>query len=349
MAAYGTGPAAPGYPGRPRVRLELLSEAFTMFGQQAVTWILSSVVVFVVAILLFGLTMALYTMLVVATAQSSIGWVVGLFGLILFAIPLAGILVMTGGQYRMALKQMRGEPIAVGDLFSVTDIIGPIAITALLIGVFTMIGAIACIVGAYVVAGLIILALPLVIDRRVKPIEAIKQSYEALKGEWVMATVYYFVVALVAGLLGPITLPLLPICVALLYREVFLAGAVTNQQVPMPGGYPPTNTFGALPYGTTSSAYGTPTIETAPSPLYSTPVPAAPLLSQDMPVMPPEAPAPASPPAAPTMDFSAPQTVPAAPETTPYVGGYADETLPADGHIEAQNPHASDNEPPPHP
>lgn len=340
MAAYGTGPAAPGYLGRPKVRLELLSEAFTMFGQQAATWIISSVIVFVVAIALFGLTMALYIAMVAATAQSSIGFLAGLFGLVLFVIPIAGILAMTGGQYRMALKQMRGEPIAVGDLFNVTDIIGPIAITALLIGLFTMLGAVACIVGAYVVAGLIMLALPLVIDRRVQPIEAIKQSYEALKGEWLMATVYYFVVAFIAGILGPITLPLLPIGVALLYREVFLAGAATNQEVPLPGGYPPTNTFGAIPYGTTPAAHGTPIIETAPSPLYSAPVPSAPLLSQDLPTVPP---VPPSPPAA-VMDFSAPQTAPALPETPPYVGGYADETIPTANTHEALAPHATDGD-----
>lgn len=344
MAAYGTGPAAPGYLSRPKVRLELLSEAFTMFGQQAATWIISSVIVFVVAIALFGLTMALYIAMVAATAQSSIGFLAGLFGLVLFVIPIAGILAMTGGQYRMALKQMRGEPIAVGDLFSVTDIIGPIAITALLIGLFIMLGAVACIVGAYVVAGLIMLALPLVIDRRVQPIEAIKQSYEALKGEWLMATVYYFVVAFIAGILGPITLPLLPIGVALLYREVFLAGAATNQEVPLPGGYPPTNTFGAIPYGTTPTVYGTPTIESSPTPSYGTPVPAPPLLSQDMPSMPPASTVPPPTTAPPAVDFSAPYVPPAAPETLPSAGSYADETIATADTHEVPVPHATDND-----
>ena len=104
----------------------------------------------------------------------------------------------TVGMHRMAVKQMRGQMISVGDLFSGSDGFPAVLGASILMGL-AMIPAVLTIVGPYVLAGLWMLTIPLIIDQRIGAIEAMRRSWHALKGQWVMAALFYFVVAIIAG------------------------------------------------------------------------------------------------------------------------------------------------------
>ena len=87
--------------------------------------------------------------------------------------------------------------------------------------------------------------IPLIVDKRMGATEAMTLSWNTLKGEAVMATVFYFVIALVAGCgfalcgIGALfTAPLFPLAVALTYRNYFM-GPGNPVDAPVTGSYPP--------------------------------------------------------------------------------------------------------------
>jgi hypothetical protein len=128
----------------------------------------------------------------------------------------------------MALKQVRGGTVAVGDLFSAGDSVGPLIATALLTALVTGIGAMFCYLPGIIAAGLLMLAFLIVLDQRVGAVEAMKRSWNTLKADLWMATAYYFVIALLASLgayvcgVGMLfSFPLLFLGTALVYRDFF--------------------------------------------------------------------------------------------------------------------------------
>jgi hypothetical protein len=92
--------------------------------------------------------------------------------------------------------------------------------------VFTALGICACFLGTYVVAGILMFVWPAMIDKRLGPMDAIRESWNMLKDEWLMATVFLFVVQLCASIgmyacyIGfAVTYPLTFIAPALLYNR----------------------------------------------------------------------------------------------------------------------------------
>ncbi len=82
---------------------------------------------------------------------------------------------------RGCLDVADGRPVTIGTFYQTTNF-GRYLIGALLVGVFTSIGAIACGIGALVVAVFLMFAMPLIVDRTdLSPMDAIKQSFETVK------------------------------------------------------------------------------------------------------------------------------------------------------------------------
>jgi uncharacterized membrane protein len=152
-----------------------------------------------------------------------------LFGLVM--LPLSALLV--GGMHRAALKQLRGRQVEFSDLFSARDQYLPLLGAMLLIGLLVGIGSIVCVIPGFIVAALLFFTLPLIIDRKLGVLEAMRVSSEMTKPNLLMFTLFAFVVQLIAsagmyacyiGLLA--TLPLLFTMTAAAYRDCFgLQGA----------------------------------------------------------------------------------------------------------------------------
>ncbi len=211
-----------GYAPQRKVNFDVLGPAWRLFQQEAATWILVT--------LLFAVIGGLVATLL-GSVTFGIGGIVG-------GVPFG---VLGVGAYRMALRQLRGQKIDVPQLFDVQDVLAPASVAGLLIVVAQLIGSALCVLPGLVVGGLLMFALPLVADKRMDGIEAMKLSFETLKDEWLMAGVFWLVMGLIAmggaivcgvGLLvaGPVIL----LAQALLYRAYFPETATVPAPPPPP-------------------------------------------------------------------------------------------------------------------
>lgn len=138
---------------------------------------------------------------------------------------------LSGGMHRMAQKQLRGEKIAVKDIFSCKDRIGQLIGATLLMAIATFFGFFLLIIGVYVVAALVFFTIPIIVNEDIGVIEAMTKSYDMVKRDLLMFTLFVFVVMMLAqiganfclvGLL--FTYPLLFTITAVAYRDCFESG-----------------------------------------------------------------------------------------------------------------------------
>ncbi len=323
MAVSGGGPTSPGYSPRPQIRFDVIGEAWRLFQQQMGTWIVAVLVVvvcYVAVAIVFGVLGAGMSIGAGqlgprgAAGAAAFQGTAGALRMLQSAINLIIQYFFMGGLVRMALRQIRGEPIAVGDIFTVTDVIGPLAVAAILVTLAQYVAICALCIGFFIVGGLLMFTVPLVVDRRMSAVEAMGESWNALKGDIIMATLFFFVVQIVFPIVGACAccigylflFPLVPLSTALLYRDFFLGGMqpASPYAPPPPPGYapPPPPTMGytppAYPPQATDLTGGQP--QTAPPPPAQTDIPPLP---ESMPPPPPppteSAPPPPPPPQAP--------------------------------------------------
>jgi hypothetical protein len=152
-----------------------------------------------------------------------------------------------GGLWKTAIKQLRGESISVGDLFSGGDVFPRMIGAFLAIGIMATLGALLCFFPAFVVIGLFFFTIPLIVDQNLDVSSALSASFEATKKNWLMFTLFAFVVAILAslgqfacyiGLLA--TYPLQFTIATIAYRDVFgVPGArsFASTQVSTPTSY----------------------------------------------------------------------------------------------------------------
>src|SRR5258708_6018163 len=69
--------------------------------------------------------------------------------IVVLPLTILGSVFISGGMHRMAQKQLRGERIAVRDVFSCTDCFGRLFGASILVGLATICGMFLLIIGAY--------------------------------------------------------------------------------------------------------------------------------------------------------------------------------------------------------
>jgi uncharacterized membrane protein len=284
--------AQPGYPGpvldaRPRFG-EWMSEAFTLFGREWITWVLItlvySVVVGIPAVVL--VTIGVFIAVALGMGASAAGGdssgpaigailAMGVFSLLAVVVTLAFVAYMLAGFTRAAIRQLRGEKIGVGDLFSGGDVLLPVVVVDVLRALGVLLGYLLCFIPGLVVGTLWQFAHPLVVERRLTPGEAMKTSWDTVKPHVWMYLVWLLLVGLIAGAGGAIgigylaTYPIAHLMMVISYRDVFgIPGAVPTAAPGMPG--QPVGGYGAPvpPQAPPASPYGT-----QPSPYSPTPPP----------------------------------------------------------------------------
>lgn len=144
----------------------------------------------------------------------------------------------------MALKQLRGQQITVGDAFDFWYAAPALLLAAAISGVAETVGMSMCILPSFLIGGLLMLAVPAILDKRVNAIEGLKMSLEALKDQAVMAALFYFVASVILGLgfclcgIGALfTIPIYVMATTLIYRDFLMQPATGTQQASAP--YPP--------------------------------------------------------------------------------------------------------------
>jgi len=233
-----------------------ISEGWNMFTQQWKGWLTLSASFFVVIILPMLSFIAVMYVMMFATMMSQqqhsrnaspempiaafLGFYLGLFALIIVLLPL--MVFLMGGAYRAAFKQLRGGRLEFRDLFSARDCYWRLLGATLIHGVLVFIGAMLCIIPAFIVAGLMFFTIPLIVERNLGIADAIRASRELTQRRLWMFILFAFLVQLIAsvgsyacyvGLLA--TWPLMFTITVVAYRDCFgVEGARSFSQTPSP-------------------------------------------------------------------------------------------------------------------
>lgn len=204
------------------------------------TWAVAGIVLLVgVGIVYFLLWML---MILPMLSGSFGGLLVTLFLGVVMAFAVSAVAnILISNMYRMALIALGGERPSVNEMFKFGANTGNIVVGAFLVGLCTALGVIACYIGAFVVGGLLMFAMPLIVDRNMAPVDAMKLSFETLKKDVAMAAIFYFVIGLCASIGGVacgigavFTFPVMPLAIAMVYRDYFGAPATDAAPVATP-------------------------------------------------------------------------------------------------------------------
>lgn len=249
-------------PRRVDVRWEWINQGWEMYSQQMANWLLISLIVFLISLIPIG---PLYAFIfaslglgsnadpqdIIAALQNS---GVSLLAAFLSAVVTALVQAFSySGYYHVAMKQLRGEAFSVGDFFAgMKNLVPMLGVTGILAAV-QFVGNLLCCLGSLatlVALGLLMFTYPLIADRNLGSIEAIKTSLDFTKQNPVMFILFGIVAHLIGGVgiivccVGIIfTAPLLITTVSCAYRDCFGApGGYNSYQPPPPpnyGGYEP--------------------------------------------------------------------------------------------------------------
>jgi len=213
----------------PGVYFDNIGQAITLVQGNLGTWVLATLIAFgSYFVCIFAVDF-----LMIGTMMSTGGRVNPSALLIIypifFVIALA-FQILFAGLLNMGLKQARGEPIVVGDVFSgfpkAINVILAMLVTSILVAV----GLLACFVGSWWVAGLLCFMPLLVVDKGLNPIEALQLSWDTLKPHaWGL-----FALVFVAGLIGGLGMLACGIGLLFTYPVYFsIMGLAYNNFFPM--------------------------------------------------------------------------------------------------------------------
>src|ERR1044072_3153077 len=174
---------------KPEVKFgDWIGEGWRMFTAQWKGCVINTLVYFLVCILpMMAVGIGFYIYIIAETSQMSrtrypvapafpIGFMLAFIAVFLITILITPFFM--GGMHRTALKQLKGGTVELRDLFSGGAIYFPMLGSIILGALLTMIGAMLCVLPAYIVAGMIFFTAPLIIDRKLGVVQAMQTSYE---------------------------------------------------------------------------------------------------------------------------------------------------------------------------
>lgn len=245
----------------PMVRFgDWIGEGWRMFTEQWKSWVVLSLGMFgAVAVPTMIFMVVIYGMILSqAVIQNSrttsyppsapniLPLYLALFLFMLLIFPLA--IFLAGGMYRAAFKQLRGGRVEFKDLFSAKDCYLRLLGAAVLMYFVIMVGSMLCFIPGLIATGLLFFTFPLILERNMGVIDAMKTSIEVTKPNLLMFTLFAIVVQLIGsagtyacyiGLLA--TYPLMFTIHAVAFRDCFgVPGARSfAQQLPPASIYAP--------------------------------------------------------------------------------------------------------------
>ena len=219
------------------IRFEAIGEAWGLFRGEIGVWILASLIV------TFACTVVQFAFFLISIPMSIVGGAFLSGGLSLstsfgsLAVSTAVWGVFLGGMCRMALKQIDGHSIGLNDLVSGTDILPSLALAWLLAVLAGFAGFLCLVIPGWIISGILMFSLPLVVDARLKAVDALGVSWKILKDQWLLAAVFALVLwvmqivgVMFCGLGYLVTLPLSVLAQAILYRGFFPHGGALRSR-----------------------------------------------------------------------------------------------------------------------
>jgi hypothetical protein len=239
--AYTTPPQFVGQTSPPRQEIDwsVISEGFNLLFRHWQAYIVPGILVLVIyaPAVVIGY-MPLFMAIMNNTAPDPFA-AMGLLYLLLGIATLVTLFVYPG-IVLYTLNVVRGVPATTSDLWiGFKDPLGYFAVM-FIAGLVTFLGVFACCIGVLFTAGLMMFALPIKVATGCTASDAVSQSWNMLKSQWLMAGVFYFVVNLISQLgsyacyIGlALTMPFLYIAPTLLYCRWVGIGPVPQQADPI--------------------------------------------------------------------------------------------------------------------
>lgn len=291
-------------PVSPTLDMSTISEAYEILKRRLKPLATVSALFFVVLVILMGSMMAIWFGTFMAVFNGGEQNIVAMmFALYLNPFFWAAIIIgniipimMQVAISAMTFKELRGEePTFADGINAVKENVGQILVFALMLcGIYLVLAFICSIVSIFAQAAFFI-AVPAMVDQKLKPVDALKYSYEKVKSQYWMVFGIYLLSTIISGLGGIacyvgyiFTAPFLGITPTLVYWKLRAAeGVVFHSGSPYPRGG---EGYGA-PMPTTA-----PMIAETPRPesMYTEPTPAVPPMAE--PAAPPISDAPSAPP-----------------------------------------------------
>lgn len=134
---------------------------------------------------------------------------------------------LTAGFHIYTMKKMMGRPAEFGDLFKGFNFFIPTLVAALLIGLFTAIGAVFCIIPGLVIAAMYKFTYLFIVDKRMDFWPAMEASHAVVKNDYFGFTMFLLLAVLVnilgalcciVGLL--VTVPVTIAAITIAYKEI---------------------------------------------------------------------------------------------------------------------------------
>jgi len=218
------------------VRTDIVGEAWQKVIANVGMWMVASLVMFLLVGVISSVFYSVgYIPLAVGSVLSgdkepSPIFIVGalFFMLMVYAVYGASIGIFLGGMVKIALKQLRGQPLNISDLFGAFSYGVPLALASMLYALGVILGSFLLVVPALLFAGVCLLTMPLIVDQRMDAVKAMSTSIKMLSPQMGAALLTYFLLSLLAGVgyfacgIGFLaTFPILPMGMALVYRDSF--------------------------------------------------------------------------------------------------------------------------------
>lgn len=130
------------------------------------------------------------------------------FGFASIAVMSLGVLVLivVGGAMQSAymsglLDVANGQPVTIGSFFK-PRLIGPVVLATVMVGVATAIGTVLCYLPGLIVALFTMFTTVVLLDRNLKPVDAIKTSIDIVKANIGQAIIAYLIAGVIASIGG---------------------------------------------------------------------------------------------------------------------------------------------------
>ncbi|BDZ43202.1 hypothetical protein GCM10025865_25010 [Paraoerskovia sediminicola] len=198
QSPYGGMPMAPspvgGYAGPPFRVGDAIGYAWQKFTSNWSSWVLMGLVLLAVNVVFSLATGGFQQFQDALSGDASAMPSVGVGGYLVQVLGVVVSYVVTAFYTRGALDETRGAKPRLGDFFRITNV-GNVILAAFLVGVATGVGILLCVIPGLIVAVLTVFVYQLTLDREVNAIDAIKGSFDLVKGN--VGTVVLLMLALV--------------------------------------------------------------------------------------------------------------------------------------------------------
>ncbi len=214
----------------PLVRFSAIGEAWGVMLSRWPTWVLTTLIVMVCNSVLSGVLFSFFGVRPMRGGPG--GFWVGMSSqgqAAQFILSTAINSIFLGGMFRIACRHLRGLRAGVENLFSVVDVLPQLLFASVLYGLATFLGFCVLVIPGFIVAGLLMFTFPLIVDAGLPATDALGQSWNALKSQWLTATFFHLTAGFVAwmglclcGVGFLVTAPLYCLSIAVLYRDFFM-------------------------------------------------------------------------------------------------------------------------------